>query len=283
MQRLKHNMTNEVKFDMVTAAWNKYRNGFSYPVNKYLYLGKPAVEGPTFTDNEMAWLEEVKEFVEDQIETMTKRPAGTVDIKLNKAVELYINTLNGGFILPLDYKVLSTTATKLYRGISESASDIDKFLKTNMSFLSTSTSRDIAIQHARSINNRVETKSFIIEYTFDAGIPMIDMNVLGEDYMMMWQQEFVLPVGLKFKLTGTGTHSVAEVKSTRTIKKKVGRKIEESTVEDVEPAYTIPFFEVHVSASAKSMRSEGVAPASAPPSSAAAASGGRKRGVVKRK
>jgi hypothetical protein len=248
-------VTNDGKIRMIKSLWNGYRNGFSYPVNKFLYNNKPALKSPPFTENELDKFEYLQERVQDELEIMTgKYP---IEIKLEKALDMYIVALESSFKMNVDWRVFSTENTRLYRGISENPSQLKKILDSNKSFLSMSTLIDVAITHAREINKNVEsseTNAFIIEYTLEPGIPMIEMNKLSEDYMMIWQEEFVLPPSLKSTLISEGTYSVPPVEKTKTMKtkKKVGKKYEYIYTKEkyTEPGYTIPLFKVHISKNA---------------------------------
>lgn len=252
-------ISNDAKIKMVKSLWNGYRNGFSYPVNKFLYNNKPALKTPPFTENELDQFEYLQERVEDELETMTKKYP--IKLKLEKALDMYILALESSFKMDVEWRIFSTETTKLYRGISENPSQLKKILNSNKSFLSTSTLIDVAITHAREINSNSNkssnTNAFIIEYTVEPGIPMIDMNKLGMDYMMIWQEEFVLPPGLKSTLISEGIYSVPEIEKTTTMKtkKKVGKKYEYIYTEEkyTEPAYTIPLFKVNISKSSPTL------------------------------
>ena len=254
-------VTNDDKIKMVIALWNGYRNGFSYPVNKFLYNNKPALKTPPFTENELDKFEYLQERVQDELEIMTKKYP--IELKLEKALDMYILALESSFKMNVEWRVFSTETTRLYRGISENPSQLKKILDSNKSFLSTSTLIDIAITHAREINSNKSsnTNAFVIEYTVEPGIPMIDMNKLGMDYMMIWQEEFVLPPGVKSTLLSEGTYSIPEVEKTKTMKtkKKVGKKYEYIYTEEkyTEPGYTIPLFKVHISKNASNSLTTG--------------------------
>ena len=248
---LSSSVTNDDKIKAVKFFWDGYRNGFSYIINKYLYTGKPPIKNPVFNEAELDKFEYLKEQVEDELERMTHT---TKEIRLktiDDALKIYIQALESAFQMNLDWRVFSTENTKLFRGINELPSDINKVLDVNKSFLSTSPLIDVAVTHAHELNLKEGKPAFIIEYDIEPGIPMIDMDKLGHDIMMVWQQEFVLPPGLTSTLIAEGTYTVPPVEKTKTLKtkKKVGKKnVYEYTEEKyTEPGYTLPLFKVRIS------------------------------------
>jgi hypothetical protein len=247
---LSSSVTNDDKIKAVKFFWDGYRNGFSYIINKYLYTGKN-LKNPAFNEGELDKFEHLKEQVEDELERMTHT---TKEIRLktiDDALKIYIQGLESSFQMNLNWRVFSTENTKLFRGINELPTDINKVLGVNKSFLSTSPLIDVAVTHAHELNLKEGKPAFIIEYDIEPGIPMIDMDKLGHDIMMVWQQEFVLPPGLTSTLIAEGTYTVPPVEKTKTLKtkKKVGKKTEYEYTEEkyTEPGYTLPLFKVRIS------------------------------------
>jgi hypothetical protein len=109
--------------------------------------------------------------------------------------------------------IASTVSSPLvvYRGIvGLTIKDKSKLLETPKSFISTSKLIGVALRHTNSIiSTRLQndlSKRVVLEMHLDPGIKFIDYNaIIPNDKKNGWQDEVILPPGLRFTEIGTST------------------------------------------------------------------------------
>jgi len=213
--------TSEIKEKFLKDCWTFYSgNPLSYMINKYMYLkpdNKLALDNPNYTVNDFIILYQhlpnFKYYIQSFIENSSKEPLGEKSVPINMTIlmELLIIGLKHITHLKEKYPDFFTTSQEiptLYRGFRLTGDNTDTLIRSNKSFISTTSDINIALQHAKPIENTSE-KGILIIYEFASTIPLIKVNKIYTDILIsaftkQSEEEYLLLPGYKFKLIETG-------------------------------------------------------------------------------
>jgi len=229
--------------EVLKKLWETYPQGLSYYINYYMYTGqidkyiKPIIVGGFYSQflEHLIDFELQSEEFQEQLETFNNLmeekyeyswigfELSVFDLVLTDNTLLYGKQRDTKDILDLfislfitsfrNKDIASTVSSPLvvYRGIvGLTIKDKSKLLETPKSFTSTSKLIGVALRHTNSIiSTRLQndlSKRVILEMHLDPGIQFIDYNaIIPNDKKNGWQDEVILPPGLRFTEIGTST------------------------------------------------------------------------------
>jgi hypothetical protein len=254
---LEKSFMNEDKEKFLQDCWTFYSGSpLSYMINKYMYLrpnNKLELTNPNYTTNDFIMLYQnlpnFRYYINPYIEKLSKEPLNgqEVPLDMNVLMELLIIGLQQIMQLQDKYPQFFSTTDEhptLYRGFRLVGEDTDLLIRSNKSFISTTSSIDIALQHAKPVTNE---KSILIIYEFESTVPLVKVNKIYTDILIsaftkQSEEEYLLMPGYKFKLIDTGIFTKESKESIHTFRSR--KDTESETV--TEQAISVPYYKIRV-------------------------------------
>jgi len=256
---LKKSYTSDIKEKFLKDCWTFYSgNPLSYMINKYMYLqpnNKLELDNPNYTVKDFIILYQhlptFQYYIQPLIEQISQKPlrGRSVPIDMNILMELLIIGLKQITHLKDKHPEFFTTSQEiptLYRGFRLTGENTDMLIRSNQSFISTTSNINIALQHAKPIENTSE-KGILIIYEFASTIPLVKVNKIYTDILIsaftqQSEEEYLLLPGYKFKLIETGIFRKKSTDNVYTF--ETNKKSKEEIIQT--DSISIPYYKIRV-------------------------------------